>query len=90
MQYAHQFEQALLKVVIVLAGIAHELCNGALALAKLAQVEGAQLVQLPAALQHKPRQMCFNPNALVCSLHQQPAMKYVRTQCRYRQALGRT
>ena len=46
---SHQFEQALLKVVIVLALVAHELCNGALALPKLAQAEGAQLVQLPAA-----------------------------------------
>ena len=45
---AYQLEQALLKVVVVLARIAHELCDGALALAQLTQAEGAQLVQLPA------------------------------------------
>ena len=44
----HQLQQALLKVVIVLPLIAHELCDRALALSYLAQTEGAQLVQLPA------------------------------------------
>ena len=44
----HKLEQALLKVIIVLALIAHEFCNGTLALAQLAQAEGAKLVQLPA------------------------------------------
>ena len=58
---AHQLEQALLKVVIVLALVAHELRNGALALAQLAQAEGPQLVQLPAdqkplSLPHPPQE----------------------------------
>ena len=53
-QWTDQLEQALLKVVIVLARIAHELCNGALALAQLAEVESAQLVQLPARQCRQP------------------------------------
>ena len=48
----HQLQQALLKVVVVLALVAHELRDGAFALAQLAEAEGAQLVQLPA--QGKP------------------------------------
>jgi hypothetical protein len=55
-QWTDQLEQALLKVVIVLARITHKLCNGALALAQLAEVEGAQLVQLPAYQCRQPGQ----------------------------------
>ena len=48
---AHQLEQALLEVVVVLALAAHELRDGVLlpaAAAQLGEVERPQLVQLPA------------------------------------------